>query len=93
MEEKTVERDYEQQVQELFTQHPELRSQELPEDVLKACVGGKRLTDAYADYADDRAKEQNEKAARQAPVRGVTKGGSVDTSPEDAFLRGFNGAW
>ena len=98
-------RDYDEEVQELFAARPELRGGELPAEVLMACVGGKRLTDAYSDYArtlrqdadslrkENRVLRQNAKAAAQAPVRGVTRGGGTNAKPEDAFLRGFNAAW
>lgn len=95
-------RDYGAEVRELFAARPELRGGELPEAVLQACIGGKSLTEAYNDYAKTRRQDadslreenrilrQNAKAAAQAPVRGVTRGGSTDAKPEDAFLRGFN---
>ena len=96
---------YAEQVRELYDARPELRGQELPQEVLQACVRGRKLTDAYADFAgrqredadalrrENRALRQNAKKATQAPVRGVTRGGGVDHQPEDAFLRGFNEAW
>ena len=93
MEEYKEQRDFEQEVRSLYEARPELRSQPLPEDVIKGCVEGKPLAQAYEDYTEDSARKQNEKAARQAPVRSVTRGGSVDAKPEDAFLRGFNEAW
>lgn len=93
MEEKMTQRDFEQEVKSLYTEKPELRGEALPEAVVKACVDGKKLSEAYDAYADEQAQTQNAKAARQAPVRSVTRGGSVDAKPEDAFLRGFNEAW
>ena len=94
MEEKVVERDFEQEVKELYDARPELEGEELPQEVLKACaVEGKKLSEAYDAYAEEAADKQNKKAARQAPVRSVTRGGSVDAKPEDSFLRGFNAAW
>lgn len=98
MEQAAEARDYAAEVEALFQARPELRGGELPGEVLTACVGGKRLTDAYSDYAkarqqadtEDRVQRQNAKAAAQAPVRGVTRGGSTDPKPEDAFLQGFN---
>lgn len=93
MEEKVVERDFEQEVLELYREYPALRGEELPESVARACVKGQKLSDAYRDYSQEREKDQNEKAARQAPVKSVTRGGAVDAKPEDAFLRGFNTAW
>ena len=105
VEEAPAARDYDAEVQELFAARPELRGGELPAEVLTACVGGQRLTDAYNDYAkacqqdtdnlrkENRVLRQNAKAAAQAPIRGVTRGGSTNAKPEDAFLRGFNASW
>lgn len=98
-------RDFDTEVRSLFSARPELRGQELPQEVLLACIDGKPLTEAYNDYAkaqrkdadslrrENRVLRQNAKAAAQAPIRGVTRGGGTDTKPEDAFLRGFNSAW
>ena len=93
MEEIKQERNFEQEVRQLYEQRPELRESKLPEEVVKACVSGKKLTDAYGDYVNEKVEKQNNKAARQAPIKGVTKGGSVNNQPEDAFLRGFNSGW
>ena len=94
MEEKMVERDFEQEVREFYDARPELKGEALPEDVARACVmEGKNLFEAYDAYAEEKAEQQNKKAARRAPVRSVTRGGSVDAMPEDAFLRGFNSEW
>lgn len=94
MEEKMVERDFAQEVQELYKACPEMRGEELPTEVAQTCVKeGKNLTEAYKAYAEAKTQAQNTKAAKQAPVRGVTRGGSVSSQPEDAFLRGFNEAW
>jgi len=91
MEEKMQQRDFEQEVHALYEARPELRGEQLPEDVLKACVAGETLTDAYASYEQE--KQAKSKPVRQAPVKGVTRGGSVSSQPEDAFLRGFNSTW
>lgn len=93
MEEKIAERDFEQEVRELYKANPGLRGEELPEDVVKDCIGGKKLLDAYDAYAEAQAEKQNKRSADRAPVKSVTGGGSVDTRPEDAFLRGFNDTW
>lgn len=99
------ERDYGSEVRALFAQRPELRGEELPEEVLQACIGGKPLKEAYEDYAGRQRKEaeelrkenrilrENAKTAARSPVRGVTRGGSVQNEPEDPFLRGFNSQW
>ena len=95
-------RDFAAEVQALYDARPELRGSLLPDEVAEACVRGRSLTDAYNDYAGRQRKEsadlrtenrilrQNARSAAQAPVRGVTRGGSTGTKPEDAFLRGFN---
>lgn len=90
MEEQTQQRDFKQEVTELYEKRPELRGEPLPKDVVKACVEGKPLSEAYTEYSEQQAQAQNEKAARHAPVRSVTAGGSAAIMPEDAFLRGFN---
>lgn len=97
-EEVREERDFAGEVQELYDSRPELRGEELPEEVVKACLAGKTVSQAYSDYAKNRHREariqrQNEKTAARAPVRGVTGGGSTGVQAEDAFLRGFNTAW
>ena len=93
MEEKALERDFEQEVRELYEARPQLRGEQLPEEVVRNCAEGKNLSEAYEEYADKQAEKQNENAAAKAPVRSVTGGGSVGAKPEDAFLRGFNAAW
>ena len=89
MEEKATERDFEKEVRELYDARPELRGETLPEEVVRSCVKGKNLSEAYGEYAE----KQSAKPAPSAPVRSVTMGGSVENKPEDAFLRGFNTAW
>lgn len=91
MEEQKMERDFEQEVRELYEEHPDLRGGALPEAVITACVGGTNLKEAYAAYSEE--KKEAEKPAPKAPVSGVTRGGSVSSKPEDAFLRGFNSTW
>lgn len=100
-----AERDYGSEVRELFTQRPELRGEQLPEEVLQACVEGKPLKAAYDEFArrqraeaaalrkENRILRENAKTAARTPVRGVTRGGSVHAQPEDPFLRGFNSQW
>ncbi len=101
-EEQSGERDYGEEVRALFAARPELRGRELPEQVLRSCVEGKSLTEAYSDYAQSQSRDaeslrrenrilrQNARAAAQAPIRGVTRGGAAEQKPEDPFLRGFN---
>lgn len=96
MEEQTLQttqpepRAFDREIQELLTARPELRGEELPQEVVEACIRGKSVTQAYNDYAT--AKKQSTRAAA-APVRGVTRGGSVQTGPEDAFLKGLQTEW
>lgn len=83
-------RAFEQEVHELLAARPELRGEELPKEVVDACIRGKTVTEAYNDYAREQ-KTKSRPAA--APIRGVTRGGSVQTGPEDAFLRGLQTEW
>ena len=98
-------RDFAWEVQELYESRPELRGSELPEEVVQACIGGQTLQAAYSSYAarqrqeaealrkENRILRQNEKAAAKAPIRGISRGGSVPAKPEDAFLKGFQAEW
>lgn len=83
-------RDFEQELRELLTARPELRGEELPQEVVEASVRGKSVTEAYNDYAREQRKQRPRPAA---PVRGVTRGGSVQQPPEDAFLKGLRTEW
>lgn len=89
-----VGRDYAAEVRGLYEARPELRGTELPGEVIAACVGGKSLTAAYADYARRQHQEARQaRTPRRPAVKSVTQGGSVTREPEDAFLRGFNTGW
>ena len=95
---KPVERDFAEEVRALYEARPELRGEQLPEEVTMACVRGVPLKDAYAAYAKKQnrtrlVQEQNSRAEAKAPVRGVSRGGSIGSQAEDAFLKGFNEAW
>lgn len=102
---KSAARDYAREVQALYAARPELRGQDLPPEVARACVSGQSLVEAYNDFArrqrqdagtlrkENRILRQNAATAARAPVRGVTRGGSTEAQPEDAFLRGFNEGW
>lgn len=88
------ERDYGQEVEALYAARPELKGQELPDSVVRACVAGEDLSQAYAAYENQvRIERQNTEAAAKAPIRGVTMGGGTDQKAEDIFLRGFNSQW
>ena len=87
-------RDYAAEVKDLYETRPELRGTELPGEVIAACVGGKSLTAAYADYARRQHQEGRQaRTPRRPAVKSVTQGGAVAREPEDAFLRGFNAGW
>ncbi|MBQ9967648.1 MAG: hypothetical protein IJO88_02870 [Oscillospiraceae bacterium] len=90
--EESVTRDMEGQVRALYAEHPELKGEALPEEVVTACaVEGRELKDAYEAY--NAAREEKKKPAAYAPVRSVTRGGAVEAKPGDAFLKGFDAAW
>ena len=105
VQETPAERDYGSEVQALYEARPELRGEPLPDEVLQACVQGQKLTDAYSQFAkarhaeskqlrtENRVLRENAKSAAKAPVRGISRGGSVSSKPEDPFLRGFNESW
>ena len=89
-----ADRDYAAAVQDLYETRPEPRGTELPGAVTAACVGGKSLTAAYADYARRQPQEGSQaRTPRRPAVKSVTQGGAVAREPEDAFLRGFNAGW
>ena len=89
----------------MYESRPELRGRELPEEVVQVCIGGQTLQEAYSGYAarqrqeadalrkENRILRQNAKAAAKAPIRGISRGGSVPARPEDAFLKGFQAEW
>lgn len=93
MEEVKQERDFEQEVRALYEEHPQLRGEDLPEDVIKAAVEGKNLSEAYEAHEQAKQEKTKEEHMARSPVKGVTGGGSVDTKPEDVFLRGFSSVW
>lgn len=100
-------RDFAAEVAELMNIRPELRGQQLPEEVQKAAVeGGVRLSTAYLNYefkqikaenerlkSTNKIHEQNAASAARAPVTGTNGGGATDTAPEDPFLAGFNSGY
>lgn len=83
-------RDFEQELRQLLAARPELRGEELPQEVVEACIRGKTVTEAYNDYARAQRKQRPRPAA---PVRGVTRGGGVQQAPEDDFLKGLRTEW
>lgn len=82
-------RAFDEEIRELLTARPELRGEELPREVVDACIRGKRVAEAYNDYA----RQQKHPRPAAAPVRGVTRGGSVQATPEDPFLKGLRTEW
>lgn len=99
-------RDYSGEVKRLLEYCPELKGQQIPEEVVAEFTNGRDLVQAYREYErrsyikqyGDNAKmareiyarQHNSEAAMKAPVKGVYGGGAADTSPSDDFLAGFN---
>lgn len=95
-------RDFQAEVRALMEARPDLQTKRIPEEVVQACVRGKPLLAAYAEYEvkQERAEaeklrrenailKQNAQAAARAPVNG-TEGAPAPSKPEDDFLKGFN---
>ena len=101
---ETGQRDYRQEVADLFRTYPEARTIQIPDDVKNDAIQtGKPLVQAYADWKartasaeasranrENKILRQNQAAAARAPVKKTTGGGKTDNSPEDPFLKGFN---
>ena len=99
-------RDYGGEVKKLLEYCPELKGQQIPDEVIAEFTKGRDLVQSYRDYErrsyikqyGDNTKTEREKyemlhnaeTAMRAPVRGVYGGGATDTSPSDDFLAGFN---
>ena len=91
-------RDYAAEVTSLYAARPELRGEQLPDEVVAACVRGTSLTQAYTDFArrqreEARLRQREARAPRRPAVKSVTQGGGAAAQGEDAFLRGFNTGW
>ena len=95
-------RNIDNELTELFSVHPSLRGQKLPQEVTNAAMGGKSLLNAYNEFLLQRNNDelarirkenetlrQNAAAAAKAPVKSVTTGGATDSKAEDYFLTGF----
>lgn len=96
-------RNFQNEVNELFTTFPEARRESIPDEVVMAAVGmNKPLVQAYSEYKAEKAEaaaraareenkilKQNQASAARAPVSPVTRGGKTDTKPSDPFLAGF----
>ena len=91
-------RDYAAEVKALYEARQELRGEQLPDEVVAACVGGKSLTAAYGEYMsrqrrEARMEQRQSRAPRRPAVKSVTSGGATQSQGEDPFLRGFNAGW
>ena len=97
-------RDFKQEVADLFRAYPNARNEQIPDEVTgDALASGKPLVQAYAEWKartasaevtrtrrENKILKQNQAAAARAPVSRVTGGGKTDTRPVDDFLRGFD---
>ena len=92
-------RDFVREVAQLLEQYPELKGKTIPQKVVRAALEGMTLLEAYEAYLAERSaaeieendsRQQNQRAAKKAPVTGVTGGSAVTAQGEDDFLRGFN---
>ena len=96
-------RDYESEWKELADAHPELVGNQLPDDIMQACLNStlppirvyesmmivKQAAEIKALQDEIATLRQNAEAAAKAPVRATTPGGKTDTEAEDAFIRAF----
>ena len=96
------ERNIQAEAQELIVARPDLKTRQLPMEVVEAWRNGENLLNAYNRYEARQKEAENQKlkrennilkqnaaAAAKAPVKGVTGGAPTDTEPEDPFLKGF----
>lgn len=96
-------RDFQAEVRALMEARPDLQTKRIPEEVVQACVRGKPLLAAYAEYEvkqerveaerlrrENAILKQNAQAAARAPVSGTAGSGDAGAKPEDDFLKGFN---
>lgn len=97
------ERNIQAEAQELIVARPDLKTRQLPMEVVEAWRKGDNLLNAYNQYEARQKEAENQKlkkennilkqnaaAAAKAPVKGVTGGAPTDTEPEDPFLKGFD---
>ena len=99
----TPARNYEAEWKELADAHPELVGNQLPDDIMQACLNStlppirvyesmmivKQAAEIKALQDEIATLRQNAEAAAKAPVRATTPGGKTDTEAEDAFIRAF----
>ena len=95
--------DVEAEWKELADAHPELVGNQLPDDIMQACLNStlppirvyesmmivKQAAEIKALQEEIATLRQNAEAAAKAPVRATTPGGKTDTEAEDAFIRAF----
>ena len=100
---ETPVRDFEAEWRELADAHPELVGNQLPDDIMQACLNStlppirvyesmmitKQAAEIKALQDEIATLRQNAEAAAKAPVRATTPGGTTDTEAEDDFLRAF----
>ena len=97
------ERNIQAEAQELIVARPDLKTRQLPMEVVEAWRNGENLLNADNRYEARQKEAENQKlkkennilkqnaaAAAKAPVKGVTGGAPTDTEPEDPFLKGFD---
>ena len=103
LEAATPARDFEAEWKELADAHPELVGNQLPDDIMQACLNStlppirvyesmmivKQAEEIKALQEEIATLRQNAEAAAKAPVRATTPGGKTDTEAEDAFIRAF----
>lgn len=100
---ESYERNIQAEAQELIVARPDLKTRQLPMEVVEAWRNGENLLNAYNRYEARQKEAENQKlkkennilkqnaaAAAKAPVKGVTGGAPTDTEPEDPFLKGFD---
>ena len=103
LEAATPARNYEAEWKELADAYPELVGNQLPDDIMQACLNStlppirvyesmmiiKQAAEIKALQDEIATLRQNAEAAAKAPVRATTPGGKTDTEAEDAFIRAF----
>ena len=103
LEAATPARNFEAEWKELADAHPELVGNQLPDDIMQACLNStlppirvyesmmivKQAAEIKALQEEIATLRQNAEAAAKAPVRATTPGGKTDTEAEDAFIRAF----
>lgn len=88
------ERNIQAEAQELIVARPDLKTRQLPMEVVEAWRNGENLLNAYNRYEARQKEAENQKlkkennilkqnaaAAAKAPVKGVTGGAPTDTEP------------